>query len=48
MTFSMDAVAKECGFNNRNSFTKAFQKFEDISPSDYRKMQMNQSKINRV
>jgi AraC-like DNA-binding protein len=43
MAFSMDAVAKECGFNNRNSFTKAFQKFQGKSPSDFRKVKIGQA-----
>ena len=40
LAFSMDAVARECGFNNRNSFTMAFQKFRGISPSEFRKTQI--------
>jgi AraC-like DNA-binding protein len=43
VAFSMDAVAKECGFNNRNSFTKAFQKFQGTSPSDFRKIIIKKS-----
>lgn len=41
LSYSMDAVAKECGFNNRNSFTQAFQKFQGVSPSVFRKTLMN-------
>lgn len=40
LTYSMDAVARECGFNNRNSFTMAFQKFQGTSPSEFRKTQI--------
>jgi AraC-like DNA-binding protein len=40
LAFSMDAVARECGFNNRNSFTMAFQKFRGTSPSEFRKTQI--------
>lgn len=36
INFTLEAVASECGFSNRNSFTKAFQKFQGGSPSDYR------------
>jgi len=36
LNFTLEAVASECGFSNRNSFTKAFQKFQGGSPSDYR------------
>ena len=43
LAFSIDAVARECGFNNRNSFTKAFQKFRGNSPSEFRKMRINRS-----
>ncbi|WP_113921993.1 helix-turn-helix domain-containing protein [Cognataquiflexum aquatile] len=34
--FTIEAVAHECGFNNRNSFTNAFKKFLGTSPSEYR------------
>jgi AraC-like DNA-binding protein len=34
--FKVEAIAKECGFNNRNSFTNAFKKFMGISPSEYK------------
>lgn len=34
--FKVEAIAKECGFNNRNSFTNAFKKFKGISPSEYK------------
>jgi AraC-like DNA-binding protein len=34
--FKVEAIALECGFNNRNSFTNAFKKFKGISPSEYK------------
>jgi len=34
--FSVEAIAQECGFNNRNSFTNAFKKFKGMSPSQYK------------
>lgn len=34
--FTLEAIAQECGFNNRNSFTNAFKKFKGISPSEYK------------
>jgi AraC-like DNA-binding protein len=36
LNFTLEAVAMECGFSNRNSFTKSFKKFRDCSPSEYR------------
>jgi AraC-like DNA-binding protein len=36
LNFTVEAVATECGFNNRNSFTNAFKKFLGASPSAYR------------
>jgi AraC-like DNA-binding protein len=36
LNFTLEAVATECGFSNRNSFTKSFKKFKDCSPSEYR------------
>lgn len=38
--FKVEAIAKECGFNNRNSFTNAFKKFKGILPSEY-KIELN-------
>lgn len=32
---SMEALAGECGFGNRSSFSKAFKSSEDLSPSEY-------------
>jgi AraC-like DNA-binding protein len=34
--YTIEAVAHECGFNNRNSFTNAFKKFLGTSPSEFR------------
>ena len=36
LNFTLEAVAIECGFSNRNSLTKSFKKFKDCSPSEYR------------
>lgn len=36
LNFTLEAVATECGFSNRNSFTKSFKKFRECSPSEYR------------
>jgi AraC-like DNA-binding protein len=46
LNFTLEAVAIECGFSNRNSFTKYFKKFKDCSPSEYRDAQ--QSRILRI
>jgi AraC-like DNA-binding protein len=34
--FKIEAIAHECGFNNRNSFTNAFKKYKGVFPSDYK------------
>jgi AraC-like DNA-binding protein len=34
--YTLEAVARECGFSNRNSFAKSFKKFMNCSPSEYR------------
>lgn len=34
--YKVEAIAIECGFNNRNSFTNAFKKFIGTSPTSYR------------
>ena len=34
--FTIEAIARECGFNNRNSFTNAFKKYKGVSPSEYK------------
>ena len=44
LNFTLEAVAMECGFSNRNSFTKSFKKFKICSPSEYRE----QSRILRI
>ncbi len=36
LNYTLEAVATECGFSNRNSFTKAFIKFKGELPSQYR------------
>ena len=36
LNYTVEAVANECGFNNRNSFTNAFKKFYEVSPSEFR------------
>lgn len=41
---SLLGLAELCGFNNRNSFTQAFQKFKDVSPSVYIKSQKELAK----
>jgi AraC-like DNA-binding protein len=32
---TLQALASECGFNNRNTFTSAFKKFTGITPSGF-------------
>ena len=32
---TLEAISKECGFNNRNSFTTAFKKKTGLNPYDY-------------
>ena len=32
---TLEALAYECGFNNRNSFTLSFKKFTGLTPSEY-------------
>jgi AraC-like DNA-binding protein len=34
--YTLEAIAQECGFSNRNSFTNAFKKFKGMSPSQYK------------
>lgn len=34
--YKIEAIATECGFNNRNSFTNAFKKFHGTSPSEFK------------
>lgn len=33
--FTLEALAYECGFNNRNTFTLSFKKFKGLTPSAY-------------
>jgi AraC-like DNA-binding protein len=35
--YTLEALSKECGFNNRNSFLAAFKKFTGTTPSDFKK-----------
>jgi YesN/AraC family two-component response regulator len=32
----LEAIASECGYNNRNSFANAFKKFKGVLPSEYK------------
>lgn len=34
---NLKGIAYNCGFNNRNTFTKAFKKFTGYTPSDYKR-----------
>lgn len=34
--FTVEAIAQECGFKNRNSFTNAFKKYKGVYPSEYK------------
>lgn len=38
---TLEALAYECGFNNRNSFTSAFKHFNGTTPSDFLRAQRN-------
>jgi AraC-like DNA-binding protein len=38
---TLEALAYECGFNNRNSFTSAFKHFSGTTPSHYLRSQRN-------
>ncbi|AXY75314.1 AraC family transcriptional regulator [Paraflavitalea soli] len=35
--WSLEGLANQCGFNNRNSFREAFKRFTGHIPSDYLK-----------
>jgi len=39
--YKLEAIANECGFNNRNSFRNAFKKFMGTSPSEYMSLIQN-------
>ncbi|WEK35056.1 MAG: AraC family transcriptional regulator [Candidatus Pseudobacter hemicellulosilyticus] len=34
---NLKGIAANCGFSNRNTFTKAFKKFTGFTPSEYKK-----------
>jgi len=36
-TLDMDSISIKLGFSDRNSFTKAFSKWNEIAPSQFRK-----------
>jgi len=42
---TLEAIAKECGFSNRNTFIAAFKKFKNMPPSQYIKSLGGDSKI---
>jgi transcriptional regulator GlxA family with amidase domain len=43
--YNMEGIAQLCGFNSIASFSRAFQKFGNTSPSNYKKIiNMNLSK----
>jgi AraC-like DNA-binding protein len=35
--YTLEALSRECGFNNRNSFLAAFKKFTGTTPSEFKK-----------
>jgi AraC-like DNA-binding protein len=35
LTYSIESIASECGFRNRNTFARAFKKFHGCFPSEY-------------
>ncbi|WP_113923131.1 helix-turn-helix domain-containing protein [Cognataquiflexum aquatile] len=37
LMYTSEAIAAECGFSNRNTFTRAFKKFQGIYPSEFKK-----------
>ncbi|MGK0307467.1 MAG: AraC-like DNA-binding protein [Urechidicola sp.] len=39
--FTISSIAFDAGFSSLSSFNSAFKKFEDITPSSYRKRQLN-------
>jgi AraC-like DNA-binding protein len=44
-TYKVEAIAFECGFNSRNSFTIAFKKIQGILPSNYRQKMIDNSSL---
>jgi len=38
-TYTIEALAQQCGFSNKTSFNKAFKKFTGQTPSSYRQKQ---------
>ncbi|WP_194975971.1 helix-turn-helix domain-containing protein [Aquiflexum lacus] len=42
---TLEAIAKECGFSNRNTFIAAFKKFKNMPPSQYLKSTKLENKI---
>ncbi|RZS99019.1 AraC family transcriptional regulator [Aquimarina brevivitae] len=39
--YTLLAIALECGFNSKTSFNRTFQRFEGITPSKYRRRNLN-------
>lgn len=37
LNYTLEAISNECGFHNRNTFTRAFKKFQGCYPSEYKK-----------
>lgn len=35
--YTLEAISRECGFNNRNSYASAFKKFKGVTPSEFQK-----------
>ena len=46
--YSLIGLSKQCGFNNRNSFTAAFKKFTGMLPSSYVKLYMDYKNRNKL
>ena len=42
-TFTLEAIAEEVGFNSRSAFNRAFKKFTQMTPSQYRKHQVSKT-----
>jgi AraC-like DNA-binding protein len=43
----LEAIANECGFNNRNTFTTAFKKVTELNPSEFL-MNIKLGKVKKV